>query len=59
MSTNTEEKIKRLERNRITAANVVKKHGKKYLCHFKRTNDELSKLKGDNDLMAEIERLAA
>jgi hypothetical protein len=59
MSTDIEKKIKRLERNRITAANIVKKHGKKYLCHFKRTNDELAKLKGDNDLMAEIEKLAA
>lgn len=59
MSTEIEKKIERLERNRVTAAKVVKLHGKKYLCHFKRVDNELSKLKGDTDLMAEIERLAA
>lgn len=59
MSTDAKKEIERLERNRVTAAKVVKLHGEKYLCHFKRVNNELSKLKGDTDLMDEIERLAA
>lgn len=59
MSTDTDKKIAHLERNRITAAKVVKLHGKEYLGHFKRVDAELSKLKDDNYLMSEIERLAA
>ncbi len=59
MGTDAKKEIERLERNRVTAAKVVKLHGEKYICHFKRLNTELSKLKGDTDLMAEIERLAA
>lgn len=59
MSTDTKQEIEHLERNRVTAAKVVKLHGEKYLCHFRRVDDELKKLKGDNDLMDEIERLAA
>lgn len=59
MSTDTKKEIERLERNRVTAAKVVKLHGEKYLCHFRRVDAELTKLKGDDALMDEIERLAA